>query len=258
MQTGCSGAGVFAGPPELLGCTGPLLDRLRRSSRRRAGCADGWRCRRAGGSAGRDGAAARANRAVSTVRSRRMRGRGGVGASVGVGEDGGAAVKLNRSRSKSGLSRSKRRPQSARRPSSRGFVNKSVIAQRISRNPSGVADGLRSGFELDKRRHGGMIERHGKYARGGGRPAFWQWKGVGLLERPRGLRTSVGSCGRGVHGTSPEATRSSKRVGATLLGYRRDEGRPKERALVPNVLGTKRGRFLVIESRLGACNWRPH
>jgi hypothetical protein len=110
-------------------------------------------------------AAARANRAVSTVRSRRMRGRGGVGASVGVGEDGGAAVKSNRSRSKSGLSRSKRRPQSARRPSSRGFVNKSVIAQRISRNPSGVADGLRSGFELDKGRHGGMIERHGKYAK---------------------------------------------------------------------------------------------
>ena len=55
--------------------------------------------------------------------------------------------------------------QSARRPSSRGFVNKSVIAQRISRNPSGVADGLRSGFELDKGRHGGMIERHGKYAK---------------------------------------------------------------------------------------------
>ena len=111
-------------------------------------------------------AAERANRAVMLVHSRRVRRRGGVGASVGIGDDGERRSRGHGSNFKSsGTSRSKRRPQSARVPSRRAIAGKSVISQRISRNPAGVACGLRSGFEVDQGRRGGAIQRHGKYAK---------------------------------------------------------------------------------------------
>ena len=110
-------------------------------------------------------AAERANRAATLVHSRRVRRRGGVGASVGGGGDGERRPRGRNSNFESGTSRSKRRPQSARMPSRRAFAGKSVIAQRISRNPAGVARGLRSGFKVDQGRRGGEISRHGKYAK---------------------------------------------------------------------------------------------
>lgn len=111
-------------------------------------------------------AAERANRAVTLVHSRRVRGRGGAGESVGGG-GGGSVGGAERKADKSGSSRIKRRPQSARMPSRRAMAGKSMIAQRISKNPAGVARGLRSGFELDQGRLGGAIERHGKFAKPG-------------------------------------------------------------------------------------------
>lgn len=103
-------------------------------------------------------AGAHENKAASQLQSRRVRGRGGVGASVGGGD--------------------KRRPQSAHVREGRrkwGGVGlphrralQSVITQRISMNPAGVADGLHAGFEQDQGRWHGVgdkVERHGRFAK---------------------------------------------------------------------------------------------